>query len=172
MKTLHALTVSTVLAAMAALSCPQTFIADAEAGPRARGGAPHSVNRAAAPNRGNVSRNSGGNRNVSNNRNVNSNRNINTNHNVNVNSNRHVDVDVDVDHGWDNDWNDHYHPIATTAAVVTTAAVIGSIVNSVPSSGCQTVMVNNIAYQQCGSTWYQPQYAGSNVQYVVVNSPY
>ena len=56
--------------------------------------------------------------------------------------------------------------------VVTTAAVIGSIVNSVPSSGCQTVMVNNIPYQQCGSTWYQPQYYGSNVQYMVVSSPY
>lgn len=24
---------------------------------------------------------------------------------------------------------------------------------------------------QCGSTWYQPQYQGSNVTYVVVNQP-
>ena len=24
---------------------------------------------------------------------------------------------------------------------------------------------------QCGSTWYQPQYAGTTVQYVVVNPP-
>ncbi|BCL77428.1 hypothetical protein JHS3_31640 [Jeongeupia sp. HS-3] len=70
------------------------------------------------------------------------------------------------------------HPIAAaavaTAAVVTTAAVtsavIGSIVHSVPS-GCTTVVVNGLGYQQCGSTWYQPQYAGTTVQYIVVNPP-
>jgi hypothetical protein len=57
-----------------------------------------------------------------------------------------------------------------TAAVVGTAAVIGSVVNSVPPS-CTTTMVGNVAYQQCGSTWYRPQYAGSQVTYVVVNPP-
>ena len=31
--------------------------------------------------------------------------------------------------------------------------------------------VNGASYYQCGSTWYQPQYAGSDVQYVVVNAP-
>ena len=30
---------------------------------------------------------------------------------------------------------------------------------------------NGISYSQCGSTWYQPQYYGSSVQYVVVNPP-
>ncbi|MFA9439082.1 hypothetical protein ACDA63_05540 [Uliginosibacterium sp. sgz301328] len=68
----------------------------------------------------------------------------------------------------------YYHPIATaavaTAAVVTTAAVVGSIVHSLPPS-CSVVSVNGITYQQCGSTWYQPQYAGTTVQYVVVNPP-
>jgi hypothetical protein len=71
--------------------------------------------------------------------------------------------------GWDND-----HPVATAAAVtavaVTTAAVVGSIVHSIPPS-CSAVMVNGLTYQQCGSTWYQPQYAGTTVQYVVINAP-
>jgi hypothetical protein len=33
------------------------------------------------------------------------------------------------------------------------------------------VVVGNVAYQQCGHTWYQPRYAGSEVSYVVVNPP-
>jgi hypothetical protein len=57
-----------------------------------------------------------------------------------------------------------------TAAVVGTAAVIGSRVNTLPPS-CSSVVVGNVAYQQCGSSWYQPQYAGSQVTYVVVNPP-
>lgn len=69
----------------------------------------------------------------------------------------------------------YYHPVATAAvaaaAVVTTAAVVGSIVQSLPPS-CSIMSVNGITYQQCGSTWYQPQYAGTTVQYVVVNPPH
>jgi hypothetical protein len=38
-------------------------------------------------------------------------------------------------------------------------------------TGCITQVVNGIAYQRCGSAWYQPQYAGSSVTYVVVNQP-
>jgi len=33
------------------------------------------------------------------------------------------------------------------------------------------VVVNGMSYYQCGSTWYQPRYAGSQVTYVVVNPP-
>lgn len=107
--------------------------------------------------------------------NVNVNRsNVNVNRNTRVDVDRHVDIDVDVDHGWDNDWDDHHHPVATAAAVGTavavTSAVVGSIVRSLPSN-CQTVVVNGVSYSQCGSTWYQPQYAGTTVQYVVVNPP-
>ena len=54
------------------------------------------------------------------------------------------------------------------ATVAVTAAVVGSVVNTVPP-GCVPVQVGNVLYQQCGSTWYQPQYAGTSVQYVVVN---
>jgi hypothetical protein len=92
-------------------------------------------------------------------------RNVNANRNVNVNRNVHVDVDR---HGWG------YHPVATGVAVgataAVTAAVIGSVVYSLPPS-CTSVIVSGMTYQQCGSTWYQPQYAGSNVTYVVVNPP-
>ena len=96
------------------------------------------------------------------------NRNVNVNQNVNVN--RHVDVDVDVDRNW--------HPVATaavtTAAVATTAAVtsavVGSMVHSILPS-CVPVVINGITYQQCGTTWYQPQYVGSSVQYVVIAPP-
>ena len=63
------------------------------------------------------------------------------------------------------------HPVATGVAVATTAAVVGSIIYSLPPS-CTTVSVNGLTYQQCGSTWYRPQYVGTSVQYVVVTSPY
>jgi len=91
---------------------------------------------------------------------VNKNTNVNSNRNVNVNSNRHVDVDVDVDRG--------FHPVAAIATVAVTAAVIGSMTPSLPPSGCVPVMVGNVTYQQCGPNWYQPQYVGTSMQYVVV----
>jgi hypothetical protein len=136
---------------------------DAEAR-QVRNGTRTSVNgggraQSASANRGgNVNRNA----NVDNNTNVN--RNVNVNQNVNV----HRDIDVDVDHG-------HYHhPVATavgvTAAVAVTAAAVGSIVHSLPSS-CTVVVSAGVTYQQCGSTWYQPRYAGTQVSYVVVNPP-
>lgn len=122
-----------------------------------RGGAQSSVNR---------------NQNV--NRNTNVNRNVNRNTNVNVNR----DVDVHVHGGYHGGYYGgccyNPHPVATAAAVtataMVTAAVIGSVVNTIPPS-CSTVIVNGFAYQQCGSTWYQPQLAGGNTTYVVVNAP-
>jgi hypothetical protein len=119
---------------------------------------------------------SSANNNVNHNRstNANANRNINANQNINANVNRNVnvnrDVNVDVDRNYYGDWDDRWHPVATAAAVTATAAVVGSIVRSIPPS-CSTVVVNGISYSQCGSTWYQPQYAGTSVQYVVVNPP-
>src|SRR5580765_2272351 len=56
---------------------------------------------------------------------------------------------------------------AVGTAVAVTSAVVGSMVRSVPPS-CVPVNYGGMVYQQCGSTWYQPQ--GS--QYVVVNPPY
>ena len=100
------------------------------------------------------------NRNV--NVNNNSNRNVNVNSNVNVNRNVNVDVDVNHRGGYYGGCCYHEpHPVATVAAVAVTAAVVGSMVNTLPPS-CTSVVVNGFAYQQCGSTWYQPQLSGSS----------
>ena len=106
------------------------------------------------------------------NRGGNVNRNIDNYRNVDRNVNRNVNVDVNYhDDHW-NHWDDH--PFATaaavTAGVAVTSAVIGSIVNSVPPS-CVTTVINGMAYQQCGNVWYEPRYAGTTVQYVVINPP-
>jgi hypothetical protein len=116
--------------------------------------------------------------NTSVNRNVNVNRNANVNRNTNVNVNRNVNIDRDVDvhvhGGYYGGYGCCYHPVATaaavTAAAVVTAAVVGSVVHSIPPS-CASVIVNGFAYQQCGSTWYQPQFSGTTTTYVVVNAP-
>lgn len=99
------------------------------------------------------------------NRNVNQNTNV--NRNVNVNQNVNVHHDVHVDQHYDR-WG---HPVA--AAAVTTAAVVavGTMVATIPSSGCSAVAVGGVSYQHCGSTYYQPVYSGSSVSYVVVNPP-
>ncbi|KAF1692470.1 hypothetical protein [Pseudoxanthomonas koreensis] len=108
------------------------------------------------------------------NRNTSTNRNtsVSRSSNVNIDSSREVHIDVDDGCCHGDHWDDH--PVATaaavTGAVALTSAVIGSIVNTVPP-GCVPVMVNGMTYQQCGSTWYQPQYAGTAVQYVVVPAP-
>ncbi len=96
-----------------------------------------------------------------------------SNRNVNVNANKNVNVNVNNNRGgccgggWDND----YHPVATaaavTATVAVTAAVVGSMVRTVPAN-CVPVNYGGMIYQQCGSTWYQPQ----GGQYVVINPPY
>jgi hypothetical protein len=110
------------------------------------------------------------NRNVNVNRDANVNRNVDVNRNVGVNRNIDVDRDVDVDRRYGGGYGCCYHPVARTAAAATTAAVIGSMVYSLPSS-CQEVSVNGLTYQQCGSSWYQPQFSGSSVTYIVVNPP-
>ena len=87
---------------------------------------------------------------------------------VNVNVNRNVDIDNDCCNGG---WGDNYHPVARGAAVAaTTAVVMGAYYSSLPT-GCVTVVRVGVNYSQCGSTWYQPVYSGSNVQYVVVQAP-
>ena len=159
---------SAVLATLAVLFVGVALIPlDASA---VRGGGGHartSVHRggSAKVHRGaNVNRNANVNRtaNVNRSANVNRNANVNVNRNANVNVNRHVDVDVN------RRWN---HPVGTAVAIGATAAVIGSIIYSLPPS-CSMVQIGGVTYQQCGSTWYQPRYSGSSVQYVVVNSPY
>lgn len=143
------------------------------------GGGNHGTRSSAASsvNRGS---NNNTNRNVNNNTNVNRNTNVNSNRNTNVNVNKNVNVNVDNNrggyYGGGYGYNNGccYHPVATAAAVtatsIATAAIVGSMVNTLPPS-CSSVIVNGIAYQQCGSTWYQPQFSGGNTSYVVINAP-
>ena len=94
--------------------------------------------------------------------------------------NRNVDVDRDLDvhgnfYGGYDRWG---HPVAAGAAVgaaagvagAVTSAALGSTVAVLPPS-CSTVVVDGIGYSQCGSTWYEPYYSGTTVQYMVVNPP-
>lgn len=143
----------------------------------ARGGARTSVNGGGGGggNRSNANANRSanqGNRTANNtNANRNVNRNTSTSRSRDVNVDREVDIDVDGNNGCCNDWDDRdYHPVAAGMAVAGTAAIIGSMVNTVPSN-CVPIAVNGMTYQQCGSTWYQPQMNGSSTTYVVVNSP-
>ena len=104
------------------------------------------------------------------NRNVNVNQNVNVNRNVNVNTNYHGNYYGGGYYGG----GCCYHPVATAAAVTATAAVtaavVGSIVNR-PPAVCVTSVVNGLAYQQCGNTWYQPQMSGTTTNYIVVDPP-
>ena len=97
------------------------------------------------------------------NRSVDANRDI--DRNVNVDRDRDVNInrDIDVNTNYDR-WG---HPIARG---VTAGVAIGTAVAMLPS-GCTTVVVDGIGYSQCGSSWYQPVYSGTSVQYVVVGAP-
>jgi hypothetical protein len=90
------------------------------------------------------------------------NRNAQVNQNVNVN--RTVNVDVD------NRCCGNGEALAVAGAVAVTAAAVGSVTSSIPPS-CTAVVSGGVTYQQCGSTWYQPQYAGTSVTYVVTSPP-
>jgi hypothetical protein len=94
-------------------------------------------------------------------RSVNANRDIDRSVNVSheVDINRDIDVNVNYDR-----WG---HPVARG---VTAGVAVGTAVAMLPT-GCTTVVVDGIGYSQCGSTWYQPFYSGTMVQYVVVSSP-
>ena len=162
---------TTLVLAMLSLAAQPAF---AGGKVRSQGRSSVSQSKSGGPSRGSSSNQK---RDVNVNQNKNVNKNVNVNQNKNVNVNRDVDVDIDVDH--------HHHggyygggccyddpdPLAWMAAAVVTAVVVGTVVNSLPS-GCQTVIHNGFAYQQCGNTWYQPQMSGSSTTYVVINSPY
>ena len=109
------------------------------------------------------------------NRNVTRNGDINRNVNRNVDVNRNVNVDRDIDFDRDIDVDVDYdrwgHPVARgVAAGVAAGIALGTTVAMLPSN-CATIVVNGIGYSQCGSTWYQPYYSGTTVQYVVVGAP-
>jgi hypothetical protein len=90
------------------------------------------------------------------------------NGNVHV-GNNNVNVNVNGDHGWD--WDDHYHPVAAGvafgAAAAVTRAAVGSMMYSLPPA-CSPYRG---PYYYCGGVYYEPQYQGDKVVYVVVNQP-
>ena len=114
----------------------------------------------------NVNKNTNVNVNKNTNVNVNTNTNVNVNRNVNVNVNKNVYV-----HGSTGYYGGAccYHS-APVAAAVATGIVIGMRVATLPPA-CKVVYVNGLTYQQCGSTWYQPQFVGASPSYVVVVAP-
>jgi hypothetical protein len=113
------------------------------------------------------------NRNIKIDRNRGANRHNNINKNVNVNRNVNVRRGY-YDGGRYHHYHDHDDGISVGAAIAIGVAglAVGSIVTAaaMPPS-CKMVTVNGLTYQRCGNTWYQPQYAGSQVNYVVVNPP-
>ena len=96
-----------------------------------------------------------------------------------INNRPVVGNDIDINGGYGGGYYGGYggccyHPVAAGVGLVAgaaiTAAAIGSTVYSLPSD-CVVTSVNGVTYQQCGSTWYQPQFEGENTTYVVVNPP-
>jgi hypothetical protein len=157
-----------LLSSLAAFALGSVVLAPAADAGNRGGGARAQPNNHRADARTNNVRNSSVN-NVNRNTNV---RNTNVNNtNVNVNRNTNVNINVDDHHGGCCGWDNDYHPIATaaavTATVAVTSAIIGSMVPHVPP-GCVPVNYGGMVYQQCGSTWYQPQGA----QFVVIAPPY
>ena len=164
MKPLHLLGTSAALAAL-------LIFAAAEAAEAQRGGGRGGGGGGASAGSRQVRSSSGSTMKSASRPTSNVNRSTSANRNTNVNVNRNVDVDI-VNECCDGGWGDNYHPVARGAAIAaTTAVVMGAYYSSLPS-GCVVVMNGGVSYQQCGSNWYQPVYSGSNVQYVVVPSPY
>ena len=101
--------------------------------------------------------------------------NFNPGYRGNINVGRPINVhDVDIHGGYyGGGYGCCYQPFGAAAAIgaaALTAAAIGSVVYSLPSS-CAVVFVNGINYQQCGNTWYQPQFSGTTTTYIVVSPP-
>lgn len=91
-----------------------------------------------------------------------------------INVNRNVNVDGG---DWNNGggWYDNdYHPVARGmafgAAAAVTSAAIGSMMYSLPPN-CSPYPYATYTYYNCGGVYYQPQYQGSDVTYVVVEAP-
>ena len=78
------------------------------------------------------------------------------------------DVNIDVDRGYGGFDNPVAASMAIGAVAVTTAAVIGSSYQTLPS-GCTTVVMNGASYHQCGSAYYQQTMSGDQVVYVAAN---
>jgi len=124
-----------------------------------------SVSRSASVNSASVNRSASVNSATVNTANVNRNVNVNTATVNSVNVNRNVNVNTGCC------YNNVGVGGAVAAGVVAGAVVGSAIAASALPPQCSAVVVNGVTYQNCGGAWYQPQYAGSQVTYIVVNPP-
>ena len=84
--------------------------------------------------------------------------------------NRDIDIDKDVD--IDVDVDDHHKNNNDLARAVAAGLVVGAVVNSIDNEAeCVTEPRGDVSYLYCDGVWYEPQYSGSNVTYIVVNEP-
>jgi hypothetical protein len=96
-----------------------------------------------------------------------------------------VDADIEVDDDWhggdiDDDWDGGEFLAgaavgAVAGAIVADAAspdtvVVGTMVPALPG-GCTEVASGSTVVYDCSGVYYQPQYSGTSVQYVVVTGP-
>ena len=127
--------------------------------------------------RGNTRVNVNGGGNFNRGANINNRANVNRNTNINRNTNVNVNRNVNVHGGYGYHGGGYYNQnngigVGGAIAIGVAGMAIGSMITaaSLPPS-CNTVSVNGMTYQQCGNSWYQPQYSGSQVNYIVVNPP-
>ncbi|BBF93970.1 hypothetical protein [Blastochloris tepida] len=75
---------------------------------------------------------------------------------------------------WPAPYYPDYNPGAWAAGAaglaVGAALAVGTMSATLPG-GCETVVVGGTTYEQCGSTWFQPQYQSNRTVYVVVPPP-
>ncbi len=96
-----------------------------------------------------------------------------------IGDNTVINRDVNIDGDWDGRWNWNDNGccwgagagiVAGATAAAITAAAVGSVVYTLPV-GCSTTVVDGISYYSCDGSWYQPQFVGTTVEYVVVSPP-
>ena len=71
----------------------------------------------------------------------------------------------------DDEWDDHYHHggAAFVTGVAVGAAASSNYVTHVPCN--TTVIVNNVTYYNCDSTWYSRGSQGGDVVYIITSAP-
>jgi hypothetical protein len=79
-------------------------------------------------------------------------------------------INIDADNGWWPGYGYGYGAAAVAGAAIATAA-IGSAVYTLPPS-CISSPYSGYTYYDCAGVWYQPQFEGESVTYIVVEDPH